>query len=148
MERVLNYGMVGGGPGAFIGDAHRRSIALDGKAKLVAGTFSRNTEKTAQMAQELHLDPARCYASYSEMAKQEAARPDGIDFVVVVTPNHSHYEICKAFLEAGIHVACDKPVTVSYEQAKELQELAAEKGLLFMVTYTYMGMSPQSMCAS
>ena len=139
MERVLNYGMVGGGPGAFIGDAHRRSIALDGKAKLVAGTFSRNTEKTAQMAQELHLDPARCYASYSEMAKQEAARPDGIDFVVVVTPNHSHYEICKAFLEAGIHVACDKPVTVSYEQAKELQELAAEKGLLFMVTYTYMG---------
>lgn len=139
MARVLNYGMVGGGPGAFIGDAHRRAIALDGNAKVVAGAFSRNAEKSAQMAETLHLDPSRCYDSYQEMAEKEASRDDGIDFVVVVTPNHSHYEICKTFLNAGIHVACDKPVTVSYDQAKELQELAAEKGLLFMVTYTYMG---------
>ena len=72
MAKLLTYGMVGGGPGAFIGYAHRRSIALDGGAKLVAGCFSRSPEKSAQMAQELHLDPNRCYASYSEMAKQEA----------------------------------------------------------------------------
>lgn len=139
MAKILTYGMVGGGPGAFIGDAHRRSIALDSSAQLVAGSFSRDPVKTAQMAEELHLDPARCYASYREMAEKEAAREDGIDFVVVVTPNFSHYEICKAFLNAGIHVACDKPVTISYDQAAELRALAKEKGLLFMVTYTYMG---------
>lgn len=139
MAKILTYGMVGGGPGAFIGDAHRRSIALDSSAQLVAGSFSRDPVKTAQMAEELHLDPARCYASYREMAEKEAAREDGIDFVVVVTPNFSHYEICKAFLNAGIHVACDKPVTISYDQATELRALAKEKGLLFMVTYTYMG---------
>ena len=139
MARVLNYGMVGGGPDAFIGDAHRRSIALDGNARLVAGAFSRRAEKNAQMAEVLHLDTDRCYASYQEMAEKEAAREDGIDFVVVVTPNYSHFEICKTFLNAGIHVACDKPVTISYAQAKELRELAAEKDLLFMVTYTYMG---------
>lgn len=139
MARILNYGMVGGGPGAFIGDAHRKSIALDGKAALVAGCFSRSEEKSKQMSEELHLELSRCYANYQEMAEKEAAREDGIDFVVVVTPNHSHYEICKAFLNAGIHVACDKPVTISYDQAKELQQLAKEKGLLFMVTYTYMG---------
>lgn len=139
MARILNYGMVGGGPGAFIGEAHRKSIALDGKAALVAGCFSRSEEKSKQMSEELHLELSRCYANYQEMAEKEAAREDGIDFVVVVTPNHSHYEICKAFLNAGIHVACDKPVTISYDQAKELQQLAKEKGLLFMVTYTYMG---------
>ena len=139
MAKVLNYGMVGGGPGAFIGDAHRRSIALDANAKLVAGSFSRNPENTKAMAEELHLDPSRCYADYHEMAEKEAAREDGIDFVVCVTPNFSHYDVCKTFLNAGIHVACDKPVTISYAQAKELKELAAEKGLLFLVTYTYMG---------
>lgn len=85
------------------------------------------------------MDPARCYADYREMAEKEAARDDGIDFVVVVTPNVSHYEICKAFLNAGIHVSCDKPVTVTYAQAAELEALAKEKGLLFMVTYTYTG---------
>ena len=139
MANRLTYGMVGGGPGAFIGDAHRRSIALDSSAKLVAGAFSRDPAKTARMADELDLDPARCYASYQEMAQKEAAREDGIDFVVVVTPNFSHYDICKTFLNAGIHVACDKPMTISYAQAAELRELAREKGLLFMVTYTYMG---------
>ena len=139
MANRLTYGMVGGGPGAFIGDAHRRSIALDSSAKLVAGSFSRDPAKTAQMADELGLDPTRCYGSYQEMAQKEAAREDGIDFVVVVTPNFSHYDICKTFLNADIHVACDKPVTISHAQAVELRELAKEKGLLFMVTYTYMG---------
>lgn len=139
MNKVLRYGMVGGGPGSFIGDAHRRAIALDSTAQLVAGVFSSHPEKSRQTAQELGVDPARCYADYREMAEKEAAREDGIDFVVVVTPNVSHYEICKAFLNAGIHVACDKPVTVTYAQAAELEALAKEKGLLFMVTYTYTG---------
>lgn len=139
MNKILRYGMVGGGPGSFIGDAHRRAIALDSTAQLVAGVFSSHPEKSRQTAQELGVDPARCYADYREMAEKEAARDDGIDFVVVVTPNVSHYEICKAFLNAGIHVSCDKPVTVTYAQAAELEALAKEKGLLFMVTYTYTG---------
>ena len=137
--RKLTYGMVGGGPGSFIGDAHRRSINLDGMATLVAGCFSRSMEKTLQTAKELHVAEDRCYANYEEMAKAEGARPDGIDFVVIVTPNYAHYGACKAFLEAGIHVSCDKPLCVTGEQASELEALAAEKGLLFMVTYTYMG---------
>ncbi len=138
MEK-LRYGMVGGGPGSFIGDAHRRSINLDGQATLVAGCFSRTLEKCRQTGAELGVDTDRCYASFEQMAKAEAARADGIDFVVVVTPNVSHYPVCKAFLEAGIHVSCDKPLCLNVAQAEELVKLAEEKGLLFMVTYTYMG---------
>ena len=139
MAKVLNYGMVGGGPGAFIGDAHRKAINIDGKAKLVAGAFSRSAEKSAEMAEVLHLDPSRCYGSYQEMAEKESAREDVIVFVVVVTPNATHFDACKCFLEAGINVVCDKPVTISLAQAEELEKIAAEKDLLFMVTYTYTG---------
>lgn len=139
MKKALLYGMVGGGPDAFIGQAHRRAIALDRSAALAAGCFSRTEEKNKQTAAELGVAADRCYSSYQEMADAESARPDGIRFVVVVTPNHSHYEICRAFLRAGIHVVCDKPLAVSYAQALELQKLADEKDLLFMVTYTYTG---------
>ena len=135
----LRYGMVGGGPGAFIGDAHRKAISLDGTAELVAGCFSRTPEKTKEQGAALGLDPERCYANYKEMAAAESAREDGIDFVVIVTPNNTHYEIAKAFLEAGIHVACDKPLVTTAEEAEELKKIADEKGLLFMVTYTYTG---------
>ena len=135
----LRYGMVGGGPGAFIGDAHRKAISLDGTAELVAGCFSRTPEKTKEQGKALGLDPERCYANYKEMAAAERAREDGIDFVVIVTPNNTHYEIAKAFLEAGIHVACDKPLVTTAEEAEELKKIADEKGLLFMVTYTYTG---------
>jgi predicted dehydrogenase len=135
----MRYGMVGGGPGSFIGEAHRRSINIDGKAELVAGCFSRSFENTQKRGAELGLASDRCYASSEEMAKAEAARADGIDFAVVVTPNASHYSVCKAFLEAGIHVACDKPLAVSVAEAEELEKIAREKGLLFLVTYTYMG---------
>ena len=135
----LRYGMVGGGPGAFIGDAHRKAISLDGTAELVAGCFSRTPEKTKEQGAALGLDPERCYANYKEMAAAEQAREDGIDFVVIVTPNNTHYEIAKAFLEAGIHVACDKPLVTTAEEAEELKKIADEKGLLFMVTYTYTG---------
>ena len=135
----LRYGMVGGGPGAFIGDAHRKAISLDSTAELVAGCFSRTPEKTKEQGKSLGLDPERCYANYKEMADAEQAREDGIDFVVIVTPNNTHYEIAKAFLEAGIHVACDKPLVTTAEEAEELKKIADEKGLLFMVTYTYTG---------
>ena len=135
----LRYGMVGGGPGAFIGDAHRKAISLDSTADLVAGCFSRTPEKTKEQGAALGLDPERCYANYKEMAAAEPAREDGIDFVVIVTPNNTHYEIAKAFLEAGIHVACDKPLVTTAEEAEELKKIADEKGLLFMVTYTYTG---------
>ena len=138
MEK-LRYGMVGGGPESFIGDAHRKAINIDALATLTAGCFSRTPEKCRVTGQLLGVAEDRCYASYEEMARAEAARADGIDFVVVVTPNVSHYPICKAFLEAGIHVSCDKPLCLEVWQAEELEQLAKEKGLLFLVTYTYMG---------
>lgn len=137
--KKLRYGMVGGGPGSFIGEAHRKAIRIDASAELTAGCFSRTPDKCRQTGTELGIDPGRCYVSYEEMAAAESAREDGIDFVVVVTPNVSHYPICKAFLEAGIHVVCDKPLCLEPAQARELCLLAEEKGLLFMVTYTYMG---------
>ncbi len=137
--KQLSYGMVGGGPGSFIGDAHRKAICIDAMAVLTAGCFSRTPEKSCQTGQQLGVDPERCYASYEQMAQAEAARQDGIDFVVVVTPNVSHYPVCKAFLEAGIHTVCDKPLCLEEAQAEELCRLAKEKDLLFMVTYTYMG---------
>ncbi len=135
----LTYGMVGGGPDAFIGEAHRKAISVDNSAKLVAGCFSRNPEKTKQQGESLGIEQDRCYSTYAEMAEKEAAREDGIDFVVVVTPNYTHYDVCKTFLNAGINVACDKPLVTESSQAEELQDLANEKGLLFMVTYTYTG---------
>ena len=135
----LRYGMVGGGPGAFIGDAHRKAVSPDGTAELVAGCFSRTPEKTLEQGKALGLEPERCYASYQEMAEAEAAREDGIDFVVIVTPNNTHYAIAKAFLEAGIHVACDKPLVTTVQEAEDLKKTADEKDLLFMVTYTYTG---------
>ncbi len=139
MNRTLKYGMVGGGPDAFIGDAHRKAINIDDTADLVAGCFSRTPEKTKAQGEALGVSSDRCYANYREMAEKEAAREDGIDFVVVVTPNNTHYQICRAFLEAGIHVVCDKPLVTESGQAEELKVIADEKGLLFMVTYTYVG---------
>ena len=134
--KKLQYGMIGGGPGSFIGEAHRRAINLDASAILAAGCFSRTQEKSAQTGAQLGLDPQRCYADYRKMAEAEAGK---LDFVVVVTPNVSHYPICKAFLEAGINVSCDKPLCLTVEEAEDLVRLAEEKDLLFMVTYTYTG---------
>ncbi len=135
----MTYGMVGGGQGAFIGDVHRRAIALDGLASIAAGCFSRDAANTRATGQQLGIAPDRLYTSYAEMAKAEAARPDGIDFVVIVTPNDTHYAACKAFLEAGIPVVCDKPLCFEVEEARQLSALAKAKSLLFCVTYTYTG---------
>ncbi|MFI4855850.1 MAG: Gfo/Idh/MocA family protein, partial [Phycisphaerales bacterium JB065] len=130
MTTALTYAMIGGGTGSFIGAVHRMAIALDGTATLVAGAFSSTAERSKQSAAELGVDPSRAYADYEELARRESQREDGVDFVVIVTPNHAHYEAAKACLEAGLHVVCDKPFTVTSAQAKELREMAASKNLL------------------
>ena len=136
---VLTYGMVGGGPGSFIGDVHRKAAKFDGKAKIVSGTFSRSYDKTIQTGQELGLDEERLYENYEEMAKREGSREDGIDFVSIVVPNKFHHPVAKKFLTHGINVICDKPLTVTLEEARELEELTRKNDLLFGVTYVYSG---------
>ncbi|MBI9107374.1 MAG: Gfo/Idh/MocA family oxidoreductase [Spirochaetales bacterium] len=136
---IIRYGMVGGGEGAFIGEVHRHAVGLDGKAVLTAGCFSRSMENTLSTGEALNIEKKRLYPSYPEMAKAEADRTDGIDFVSIVTPNNTHFAIARTFLENGINVVCDKPLTTSASEAEQLLKLAAEKGLLFCVTYTYTG---------
>ena len=136
---MLKFGLCGGGIGSFIADVHIRGIEATHGAELVAGCFSRDAENNVNTGKMRGLEASRVYATPAEMAKAEGAREDGIDFVVITTPNVSHYEIAKAFLNAGIHVASDKPLTTDAWQAKELQQLAAEKGLYFCVTFTYAG---------
>ncbi|ACY48618.1 Gfo/Idh/MocA family protein [Rhodothermus marinus] len=141
LNRKLRYGMVGGGPGAFIGAVHRKAAALDGEIELVAGAFSSDPEKSRQMGAMLHLDPRRVYRSYEEMVEKEAALPpeERIDFVSIVTPNHLHYPIAKAFIEAGFHVVCDKPMTTTLEEAEDLCRLVARHNVLFALTHNYSG---------
>jgi predicted dehydrogenase len=136
---VLQYGMVGGGEGAFIGDVHRKAASFDGKCGLVAGCFSRDFDNTVRTGKKYGIDSDRLYSSFEEMAITEGARNDKIDFVSIVTPNHMHYPIAKMFLENGISVVCDKPLCVKVEEAETLAAIAKEKGLLFCVTYTYSG---------
>lgn len=136
----LRYGMVGGGLGAYIGICHRQGARMDDLCELVAGCFSRSKEKSMQTADAWNMpDTSRIYSTYQEMAECESQREDGIDFVTIATPNGSHYEIAKCFMEHGIHIMCDKPLTTTVEQAEELQKIAHEKNLLFGVTYTYTG---------
>ena len=135
----IRYGMVGGSMKAFIGDVHRKAINFDPRVKLVAGCFSTREALNKETGEVYGLDADRVYASYEEMAKAEAAREDGIDFVSIVTPNATHYPVAKAFLEAGINVVCEKPLCFTVEQAKDLKKTAEEKGLLFGVTHGYTG---------
>jgi len=137
--RRVRYGMVGGGSGALIGDVHRRAIGLDSLATLVAGCFSRDLANTLATGRSLGVDDSRCYPGFEAMAAAEGKREDGIDFVIIVTPNALHFPIARAFLESGIHVVCDKPLTLEVAEAEELEALAARKRLLFCVTYTYSG---------
>ncbi|MDR0525888.1 MAG: Gfo/Idh/MocA family oxidoreductase [Spirochaetaceae bacterium] len=132
----LQYGMVGGGQGSFIGDVHRKALALDGLAEITAGCFSHSPENTLATGKALGLSPERLYKTFDEMAEKEAGR---IDFVVITTPNVSHYPAAKAFLNQGIPVVCDKPLTIELPEAQELAALAKKKNLLFCVTYTYTG---------
>ncbi|MGH7574716.1 MAG: Gfo/Idh/MocA family protein [Longimicrobiales bacterium] len=139
--RKLRFGMVGGGPGAFIGAVHRRAAMLDGLAELVAGAFSSDPDKSRVQGQALALDPARVYASYEEMADREAALPEGerIDFVSITTPNHVHHRIAKTFIERGFHVVCDKPMTTTLEDAEDLSRLVDSHGVVFALTHNYTG---------
>ena len=140
-KRKLKMGMVGGGQGAFIGAVHRIAATMDQHVELVAGAFSRDPENTRITGEQLHLDQSRCYGSYQEMAEKEAALPEGerIDFVSIVTPNKSHFPIAKTFLEAGFHVVCDKPMTFSAKEARELKALVEKTGLVFALTHNYTG---------
>lgn len=135
----LKLGMVGGGKGAFIGGVHRIAARLDGHWDLVAGAFSSDPERAAASAVDLGIAAERSYGNFAEMAKAEAARPDGIDAVAIVTPNHLHAAVATAFLRAGIPVICDKPLTTTVEDAESLVSLVADTGLPFILTQTYTG---------
>jgi predicted dehydrogenase len=137
----IRYGMVGGGPGAFIGAVHRMAAALDGEYELVAGAFSSDPVRSAATGADLDLDPGRVYGSFREMAETEASLPgdERIAMVSIVTPNHLHHPAAKAFLERGIHVVCDKPLTTTLEDADELVRLTRERDLIFAVTHNYTG---------
>jgi predicted dehydrogenase len=139
LNRRLRLGMVGGGRGAFIGAVHRIAARLDDRWEFVAGALSSDPERARLSGEDLLLKPDRIYADFAEMARREASREDGIDAVAIVTPNHAHAPAAKAFIEAGIHVICDKPLTTTRREAEELVALAKESGLVFAVTHNYTG---------
>ncbi len=139
MTRPLRWAMIGGGEGAFIGAVHRMAARLDGRYHLVAGVFSSDAEKTQRSATALNVDAARAYPTVEAMLKAEAARPDGIEVVSIVTPNHVHYVQSAACLEAGLDVICDKPLTTTLADAEKLVALAASKKRLLGVTFNYTG---------
>lgn len=136
---ILKLGMVGGGQGAFIGGVHRIAARLDGRWELVAGAFSSDPQRAAASAAELGIVPDRAYADFAAMALAEAARPDRIDAVAIVTPNHLHATVATAFLKAGIPVICDKPMTATLAEAEELATLVRESSVPFVLTQTYTG---------
>ena len=136
----IRLGMVGGGQGAFIGAVHRLAARMDDHYQFVAGALSADQAKAMASGEELGLAPDRIYASYAEMAKAEAKRPDGIEAVSIVTPNHVHVAAARAFIEAGIHVICDKPLALSLKEARSLESLLAKrKDVIFALTHNYSG---------
>ena len=139
--RKLRYAMVGGGRDAFIGAVHRRAAALDGEIELVAGALSSRADKARASGQDLGLADARNHGSWEALLADEVKRPETerIDFVSIVTPNHMHFPVARAFAEAGIHVVCDKPLVHTSEQAQELAAVVARTGVVFAVTYNYTG---------
>ena len=138
--RRIRVGMVGGGPGAGIAETHRTAMRLDDKCVLIAGVFSRDSEKSHRAARQLRIDLDRVYPDYSVMAEVESKREsDRIDVAVIVTRTDSHFEIAKKFLQSGIQVICDKPLCLSLTEAKELKRLAEEKELILCLTHNYSG---------
>src|SRR5881296_2782054 len=131
-NRRLRLGMVGGGPGAFIGAVHRIAARLDDRYELVAAALTSDAERSLAGARELHI--ARGYPTFDEMAAAESKRPDGIEAVSIVTPNHLHHAPAKAFLEAGIDVICDKPLTTTLEDALDLAGVVKRTRLIFGLT--------------
>jgi len=151
-SRKLRMGMVGGGPGAFIGPVHRIAAELDGRIELVAGAFSQSAERSREAGVRFHIDPARAYADYRQMIEAERKRADGIDFVAIVTPNHVHLPVALAALEAGIPVMSDKPATATYEEVLKLEAAVEKSGLPYGLTHTYAGYAmvreARAMCAA
>ena len=139
--RKLKMGMIGGGPGAFIGAIHRTAAIMDGETELVCGAFSSDAEKSKQQGRDLHLDQNRVYGSWQEMLDKEAQLPEGerMDFVSIVTPNHLHFAPAKAALEKGFHVVLDKPMTLNLDEAKQLAAVVKRTGKYFCLTHTYAG---------
>ena len=139
MKRKLRMGMIGGGPGAFIGEVHRKAARMDGLIDLVAGAFDINPRKSKQMGRELCIDPKRAYRTYEEMIEKELKRDDKIDFVAITTPNNWHFPIAKDFLEAGFHVMCEKPMTMTVKEAKDLQKIVKKTRRVFGLMHNYTG---------
>lgn len=141
MDRKLRMGMIGGGPGAFIGAVHRNAALMDGQIELVCGAFSSNPEKSKETGKSLYLPDDRVYGSYQEMIEKESQLPEGerMDFVSIVTPNHVHFDPARQALEHGFPVVLDKPMTFSLDEAIRLRELVDETGLEFCLTHTYTG---------
>jgi predicted dehydrogenase len=135
----IRLGMVGGGHGAFIGAVHRFAARLDGEFELVAGALSSDPDRALASGRALGIPVDRTYGSFVEMAGREAKRPDGIEAVAIVTPNHMHFAPAKLFLEAGVHVICDKPLTATLDEAEELARIARRSGKLFVLTHNYTG---------
>ena len=139
MQRRIRLGMVGGGQGAFIGAVHRIAARIDDQYELVAGALSSDPQRARDSGAALHLAPERCYSDYRAMAQAESQRADGIEAVAIVTPNHLHAPVATAFMEAGIHVICDKPLGISLVEGQKLAALAQQKNVLFALTHTYSG---------
>lgn len=141
LGRNLKWGMIGGGPGAFIGEVHRKAARMDGGIELVAGAFDINPEKSKQMGKTLNICPSRAYNTYQEMIEAELKLPVGerVDLVSITTPNNFHFPIAKAFLEAGFNVVCEKPMTFNVEEAEQLVEVVKKTGMVFGLQHNYTG---------
>ncbi|MBT59402.1 MAG: oxidoreductase [Acidiferrobacteraceae bacterium] len=139
--RKLNMGLIGGGPGAFIGDVHRKAAILDGRVDLVSGTFSRDAMKSQEAGQSYYIQPDRVFHDHKTMIEHELTLPqeERIDFVAITTPNNSHYQIAVDFLDAGFHVMCEKPMTYDVEEALSLQQKVNDSGLVFGLMHNYTG---------
>jgi predicted dehydrogenase len=152
VTRKLRMGMVGGGPGAFIGPVHRMAAELDGKIELVAGAFSQSAERSRAAGESYKIDPARAYASYEDMINTERGRADKIDFIAIVTPNHLHLPVAEAALKAGFPVMSDKPATATYPEVVALEKAVEASGLPYGLTHTYAGYAlvreAREICAS
>ena len=139
LDRKLRMGLVGGGQGSFIGRVHATAAVLDNRAALVAGALSSDPAKAKASAPDYDIPADRAYTSFADMAAAEKARPDGVDFVSVATPNHTHFEVARTFVEAGFNVICDKPLTFDLAQAEELLKVVEKSGVVFAVTHNYTG---------
>jgi len=140
-NRKLRMGMIGGGPGAFIGEVHRKAARMDGGIELVAGAFDINPRKSKQMGKQLCIDSKRAYRTYTEMIEKELKLPDDqrVDFVSITTPNNWHFPIARDFLNTGFHVICEKPMTLTSKEAKQLKQIVRKNRRVFALTHNYTG---------